>query len=342
MILQPPKWASKVKEDWSRAQNISQQLRQSLPPARADSFTEPMFNTRDSTLDITENFRGSARETENGAVVYSRSIRSKESNSSDEDLPSVGELKDSIKRYTYDYMRPTESEDCLAHSNGSLLQGSDSSLELAQKAPSLASSAKHLPQTDSDDSSMRRPTKGRVFETLIANNSRGKALESGVRRTASFDGPKGASRFRTVGDASEQMRVESGASSQGRQQPEAPEPVRETNSVKETRKEVNAKVEQSTLRLKSVMYEAYFMLGVICGIVFLTVLIAETEEPKVIVPEVVAPQDSPKTEAEQLVEVTNSWASWIRGTSLFSLFYSSVYWPMRELLVQYLSWIFQT
>merc|ERR1712226_324041 len=332
---------------------------------RPGSMTEPAFNARDSTLDITNSYqqkmanspekfgRTISRDTIQTTRGSTRSVTSSE----DESLPSAGELKDSIRRFVGDSNSEPEivvatkksSEGLQALPNDTEQKSSTDSKQLPDKSYSRDYFSSNSYLHDPKDPK----TKGTVYGTLYTQ-SKGETTKSGSSpKLSNQKGPHKDSNTRTPGNNSSRSEViedeiitEVKSASQSINQNSLPfeaqiKPVAaatiQSSSINENN--TGSTKDKILSALRSIVFEAYFILGVVCGIIFLTVLIAETDEPPKIETEI---PPEPTTEAEEAIAVTNNAASLIRKTSVFSMFYDGVYAPIRAFLVQYLSWMFQT
>ena len=120
------------------------------------------------------------------------------------------------------------------------------------------------------------------------------------------------------------------------------EPAGLQPKLKPSKEEINERVTRSLQGPKSIIYEAYFIFGVLCGIICLTVLIAETDKPRTSgKSRLIGPLPQAESEMDEVVRLTNTWASWLRDTRLFGAFHEAIYGPIKERLVYYFSWLFQ-
>ena len=321
-------------------------------------MTEPAFNSRDSTLDITTSYQQKmadspekfGRTISRDTVQTQSSARSRTS-SEDESLPSAGELRDSIRRFIGDSGSEPEIV-AIRGSDSQLLQSMPNEGEKGlfdRKLPTSSSTKQFAANRKPDRASL---TTGTVYETLITQSRRQTNASSPnlspLKRSSFSSSPKTEEpkKSNIVQPVIEpEINIVSTHKEQSFEEPLAvldKEKIDKTspiNGVDDCGTPAKSATETSKVvsALKSIVFEAYFILGVICGIIFLTVLIAETDEP-----ERKAENREPFTEAEEAIVVTNSMASFIRNTFLFSMFYDGIYSPIRSFLVQYFSWMFQT
>ena len=335
--------SNRSKDEWTRAQLLTNQLRSNLAaPSRPDSITDqPMFNTRDSTLDITQSFQQNLSHSPEkfGRTISRDTLQTRSSNrsstrtstaSSEDELPSVGELRRSIQKFTGDQLSEPEVVVSTRRSASELMQAPRAKLleaEDSRKSPKLLKSSSGRLKNSSGNT---------VYDTLITQSK---------QESTEASSPKTSYRVSVKSDDVKKRRhvVESSitATSVGKVEAKIDDifPLDDEIIGKnfEAFDEGSPKNEVNEWSFKSLFYEAYFILGVVCGILFLTVLIAETDEPKVL-----SENREPTTEAEQAIVATNSFASYVRQTYLFSAFYDGFYAPFRAFLVHYLSWMFQT
>ena len=318
----------------------------SLPLARSESLNRPSFNTRDSTLDITESFQQSANQLPSSQVFRAISRDTFSKSSSSDDLPSAGELKENINRYTsnrwsLDYEPELDS----------LANGIDNQNRELGSANRLAVPPIYGNE-DQPATLVNSKGSGKVYDTLYNPPSYQRSYASLRKVPPVKPTPLRPEPVAPVEDEVKLCDSNGGLMSQFEPELLQKKPPNAVTYLSEkdvepvgletktpSRAEINERVTKSMQGPKSIIYEAYFIFGVLCGIICLTVLIAETDRPTIRPP--VIGQSPTDKDKKEIVQLTNSWAAWLRDTRLFGAFHEAVYAPIKERLLFHFSWMFQ-